>query len=47
MLDHVEGLEVGGPQEDTNLKFRKEVGAGYRDFGITITCIIVKAGMLD
>lgn len=38
---------VGSPQVDRNLKFRKQVGAGYRDFRVTNVCVIMRAGTIE
>lgn len=36
-----------GAQEDRNLKFRKQVRAGYRDFRVTNVCVIIRAGTIE
>lgn len=36
-----------GAQVDRNLKFRKQFGAGYRDFRVTNVCVIIRAGTIE
>lgn len=38
---------MGGPQVARNLKFRKQVRAGYRDFRVTHVCVIIRAGTIE